>query len=412
MIAPPEPELTEAEIVERAVALRPTLLDRQAETEHLSHYPQETHKDFLTAGFYRILQPRRYGGYEFGLPTFYRVVTEISRGCPSTGWSLSLGAAHVLQVAGLYDADVQDEVFGSDGDFRAASTVAPVGVAEPDGDDHVVLDGIWNYCSGSPYATHLLAQTMRPPGEPGGAPGPMALFVAPRSVWSLEDDWYGVLGLRGSGSNSIRMERARIPARNVLDAVLTDLSVEGGTVGSRLHGNPMYAGRAASFYEGEMAAILVGLGYAVTDEYARIIARRPLLTDPARTRADLPDYQRHLGEALAAVHTAHAAVQHTAADWMETCRRNVTGAAPFNAAQDDRLALVFVTAGLMAFDAVQKLMRTAGSRHFRDGERMQRYFRDAATAWTHVAPTMAEPFARRVARARLGLPYDDVALLP
>ncbi|WP_409468826.1 hypothetical protein [Streptomyces sp. HC307] len=66
----------------------------------------------------------------------------------------------------------------------------------------------------------------------------------------------------------------------------------------------------------------------------------------------------------------------------------------------------------MAWEALQGLLfRTAGSRHARDGERMQRYFRDAATMWTHVCNSMPEPIARRVGRARLGLPSDDIPLV-
>ncbi|MFG2727771.1 acyl-CoA dehydrogenase family protein [Streptomyces canus] len=103
MTAAPETGLTEREIIERAAALRPALLARQAETERLTHYPEDTHDDFLRAGFYRILQPRRYGGNEFGLPVFYRVIVEIARGCPSTGWALSLTAAHVLQACTVFD---------------------------------------------------------------------------------------------------------------------------------------------------------------------------------------------------------------------------------------------------------------------------------------------------------------------
>ena len=47
-------------------------------------YSEEIHEEFRRAGFYRCLQPRRYGGYEFDVGTFYAVVREISCGCPST----------------------------------------------------------------------------------------------------------------------------------------------------------------------------------------------------------------------------------------------------------------------------------------------------------------------------------------
>ena len=99
----PEPELTPREIVARAAAMRPELLERQAETEERTFYAQDTHRAFTEAGFYRILQPRRFGGYEFDLETYFRVIIEIARGCPSTGWCLCLGGAHVLQVASMYD---------------------------------------------------------------------------------------------------------------------------------------------------------------------------------------------------------------------------------------------------------------------------------------------------------------------
>ncbi|MEU6259861.1 acyl-CoA dehydrogenase family protein [Streptomyces sp. NPDC047043] len=413
MLAAPEPTLTESEIIERAVALRPVLLERQPETEQLTHYPKDTHDDFLRAGFYRMLQPRRYGGYEFGLPAFYRVVTEIARGCPSTGWALSLTAAHVLQVATLFDEKAQDEIFGADGDFRAASTVVPVGVAQPDGDGHVVLDGTWPYSSGAPYSTHYVGQTLRAPATPGDPPGPPVLFVAPRAVWTVLDDWHGVLGLRGSGSNSIHMEQARIPAYLTREAFLLDLPVEGGSVGSKLHGNAMYAGRAPSFFHGELAAIMIGTAYAAADEYARAVAARPLALEPDRTRAGLPDYQRHLGEALGLIDMAEAALRRTAQDWMEACRRNVAGEAPFTAVEDNRLALMFLNAGRTAWDVLQgTLFRTAGSRHARDGERMQRYFRDAATYWSHVGAGMYEPLTRRVGCDRFGLPSDDIPLIP
>ena len=92
----PEPGLTPAEMVERARALRPWLREEQRATEDRGRYSEEIHEEFRRAGFYRCLQPRRFGGYEFDVGTFYRVVQEISCGCPSTGWMMSLAAGHAL----------------------------------------------------------------------------------------------------------------------------------------------------------------------------------------------------------------------------------------------------------------------------------------------------------------------------
>ena len=81
-IAPPESDLTPDEMLRRARAMRPVLRERQAECEALGRLPDSTNDEFVKAGFYRILQPRRFGGYEFDLPAFVSVMIEIARGCP------------------------------------------------------------------------------------------------------------------------------------------------------------------------------------------------------------------------------------------------------------------------------------------------------------------------------------------
>ena len=120
----PEPDLTPREIIARAAAMRETLRERQADTEERTFYSEETHKAFTDAGFYRILQPRRFGGYEFDLPTYYRVVMELTRGDISAGWCFCLGAAHVLQVSSMYAEQAQADFFGPDGHFICARSAS------------------------------------------------------------------------------------------------------------------------------------------------------------------------------------------------------------------------------------------------------------------------------------------------
>ena len=54
---PPEPSLTQEEMVARAVALRPKLVADQAETEKRTYYSHEMHEAFLAAGFYHLCGP-------------------------------------------------------------------------------------------------------------------------------------------------------------------------------------------------------------------------------------------------------------------------------------------------------------------------------------------------------------------
>ena len=102
--APPEPDLGPEELVARAISLRPKLIAEQAETEARTYHSEGLYRDFVEAGFYRMYVPRRYGGYEFDVPTFMRVTLELSRGCVSTGWCVALAAAaEVASTVGLGD---------------------------------------------------------------------------------------------------------------------------------------------------------------------------------------------------------------------------------------------------------------------------------------------------------------------
>ena len=131
---PPEPDLTPQEMIARAVALRPKLIAAQAETEERTYYSEELHRDFLDAGFYRLYVPRRYGGYEFDVPTFMRCADRArARLRVDRRGASALASAHALQIASWWEEQAQAEIFG-DGDFRAASVAAPIGPATRSGD--------------------------------------------------------------------------------------------------------------------------------------------------------------------------------------------------------------------------------------------------------------------------------------
>src|SRR5260370_38969915 len=83
----PEPDLTPAKMIARACAMRATLRERQDQCESGGELPAETNQEFVTAGFYRTVQPRFFGGYQFDGHTFFQGMVEISRSSPSRGWA-------------------------------------------------------------------------------------------------------------------------------------------------------------------------------------------------------------------------------------------------------------------------------------------------------------------------------------
>jgi len=116
----PEPDLTPAQVIERAAVLTPAIRAAQDEDDQRGCHSEAMDRDFRKAGLYRILQPKLFGGYEFDYPTFYRTMLNIARGNPGVAWCLALGATHGSLVASHWPERAQYELFGSTGEIGRA----------------------------------------------------------------------------------------------------------------------------------------------------------------------------------------------------------------------------------------------------------------------------------------------------
>ncbi len=397
---PPEPGLTPAEVIARAEAIAPSLIERQAETEKRTYYAEDTHEAFREAGLYRILVPRRYGGYEFGVETFVRVSLALTRACPSTGWMYTLGAAHALLVATVFDQDVQDEVF-RDADFLCPATVMPSGFAEPAEDGGWIINGTYGYCSGAPYASHFVGHALVSPGE-GEDPVPM-LFIAPRDTWTRLDDWGNQLGLKGSGSHSIKFENAHIPANHALPTHMSQFSVADGTPGYELHGNPMYRGGPLSLMLMESAVLAVGIARGALDVYEDLMRDRTTMFPPIMSRTQDPDFQYWYGEAVGLHATAETALLGAIRQWEQMCAE---GPAAFTPERELRLGSIGREVVRMAWRVVEGfVMPTAGSSSIRSGERLERIWRDLSTLNSHGGISV---FLNAIANRQLAMAHFGV----
>lgn len=390
----PEPDLTPAEMIGRARALRERLREEQAATEARTYHSAELHEEFVRAGFYRILQPRRFGGYEFSLPTFFQTMIELARGCPSTGWCVTLGSAHVFNVAGVFDIETQASVFGDTGHFVAPCRGVPMGTATatPNG---WLVNGRWDYCSGSPYSTHVLNGVMITGDDDGGgdaATGGMpriGMALVPRADYQIIEDWGDVIGMKGSGSHTTVVENAEVPHGCVVEADLTRIDLS-KLVGYEIHGNPMYAGPNTPFFLGEVASCAIGTARAALDEYQAMAREKRTMWPPFGTRANDSHFQGWFGRALMLTDSAEAIMVRVGELYHEHCAESVSGGEPFTRDKESRLGTMVSQAGAMAVEAVDVLIRSAGASALKDGARMQRYWRDMSTYRAHVSNSLRE----------------------
>ena len=377
----PEPGLTPEQIIQRAVDLRSVLRTDQAQSEERGAYSPEMHERFKQAGFYRILQPRMFGGYEFDLTVFSRVMVEIARGCPGTGWCLTLASGHALNVAALYSESAQAKIFGNDGHFAAPMRGIPQGVAKPV-DGGWLVSGVWDYCSGVPYSTHAIVG-VRIEGAAVGGPPQLGAAIVPRADWEMLDNWGDFIGMRASGSNSVRIENAFIPDEFLARQNVFDMKIE-TLPGYKVHGNPLYAGRMFGFFQTEISSIMVGLGYAALDEFEEIIAAKrnaPALPGPG---ASLDDFYRAHGLAMGRLEAASHALDGGARSYEAYCRRGVEDVRLYTDSDDMLIQAGLQQAARLAFEAVDLLYCAAGtSISAKNGTRLQRYYRDVSMARTN-----------------------------
>lgn len=397
----PEPDLTPQEIVARARALIPMVRDQQDEAERLGHHTETVEREFVRAGFYRILQPRMFGGYEFDLPTFWKAMLAIATGDPGTGWGLTLGAHHALVVGAYFSERGQRDIFGPTGDFRCPHRPVPMGTAEPVEGGYLVT-GTWDYCSGIPHATHFMGNAVVPGNDPADRSASLAVVV-PKEHVTVVDDWGGgaVLGMNSSGSNSVRVEGVFVPEHRTTAGNWTRLA--GPAPGVALHGSPLYWGRIYAVYHVGLVIPLIGAARAALEEYEGIITTRNTMIPPQVPRYTHEDFQRPYGQATALADSAEALVIRIGERYMELCRRWADTGEPFTREEDVRLYAVAQQAGQLAARAVQVVFSAAGSSAAKQGQRLQRYYRDVAMYHGHIAAQHMNT-ARELARVHFGEP--------
>ena len=370
-LVPPEPDLTPEAMIARAQAMIPTLRQRQPQAEAAGRLLEETNRDFLDAGFYRIVQPRRFGGYEFGLPTYVRVMMEIARGCPSSGWVLALVSGHPIMLAD-FDERAQEEAYGEDGDYRCPSVGSPVPV-KPEMDGFRV-SGAWDYTSGCDVSTHAMVSGLIPDGEGGMT---ARLMLVDRADYTLVDNWQ-MMGMQGTGSRQVVVKDVFVPAYRTAPMAMWLARGENAA-----HPNPMYNGRKGSFFLIELGAVVVGTAKGALDLYEEICRTKKMRFPPKVFLYESHEFQQYFGDAQAKLDAAEALLLKVTENYVEACSADPVTGGDFSEETDRRLFAAAQEACKMAWDALEIIFTTAGTSIGARDSMLARTYRDASVQKTH-----------------------------
>jgi 3-hydroxy-9,10-secoandrosta-1,3,5(10)-triene-9,17-dione monooxygenase len=194
-------------LIARARAMIPALRERARECARTGNVPSETIAELREAGFFRILQPKRHGGYEMSPNVFFEVQKALAEGCMSTGWVYGVLGCHPYELA-LFDDRAQAEVWGGNPDMLVSSTYQPVGKVER-AEGGFYLSGRWGFSSGSAHCGWILLGAIN--FDTDGGPPDMRTFLLPRSDYQVIQGTWDTFGLQGTGSFDIVVERVFVP---------------------------------------------------------------------------------------------------------------------------------------------------------------------------------------------------------
>lgn len=156
------------------------------------------------AGVFRVLQPKRWGGFELSPLLLYELEMAVGEGDMSAAWVVGVLGVIPWAVA-LFDDRAGEEVWGRDDSALICCALRRSGKAVPV-DGGYRLSGQWRYASGCAHAAWALLG-----GGTSGTPDGDYLMLVPRRDFTILDTWH-VAGLKATGSNDIVIEDAFIPA--------------------------------------------------------------------------------------------------------------------------------------------------------------------------------------------------------
>ena len=375
-----------------ARALLPALRERAPQAERERRLPQATVDDLHRLGFWRMLQPARYGGGEVHPNTFFDVQRLIATACPSTAWVLGVVGVHAWQLA-LFDGRAQEEVWGEDPSILISSSYAPTGkVTRVEGGYRIT--GRWSFSSGSAYCQWAFVGGFAPVTE---GPPDMRTFLVPRGDYRIDDVW-STIALQGTGSNDLVMEDVFVPEHR------THKMSDGFrclSPGNALNPAPLYRLPFGQVFTRSVSTSALGIAQGALDFYKEVTATKVGAADGNKAAQD-PGAQMACARAASTLDQLSLVLHRNFDAMMIAAERGE------RIPLETRAAFRWDSSEAVSrcVDLVDELFSLCGARALFTDSPMRRYFLDAHGARAHYA-NRPEASGRNFGGIQLGLPTKD-----
>lgn len=383
------------ELVARARAMIPVLAERAPRQQAARRILDETMADLKAAGFFRILQPKRYGGYEMNPRTFFEVQMALAEGDTSVGWVFGILGVHNFHLA-LFDDRAADDVWRDNPDALIASPYSP-GKAMP-ADGGYLLTGHWKFSSGTEHCDWIFLGGVvdRGAADDHFLDADYRTFLLPRKDYEIVDTWK-VVGLKGTGSQDVLVKGAFVPEHRT--HLMKD-ATEGTNPGSAMKSSALYRYPYWQIFLRAVSTAAIGGLQGMVNAFIEYGSKRVSVTG-AKTVFD-PEATLALAEARAGIDEMRA-----------TLRRNFTRMAMYAEAGtrpslDDRLLFKFQCTSVAKRCATLALplFEAAGGSGIFDAQPFGRYYTDIVAMGNHVGNSFRTA-GRNWGGVMMGLPSQD-----
>lgn len=380
------------DVLDAVTALLPAIDEQAPRTDDAGRVPPRILQDLRDTGALRMLQPVRWGGLEASPVSFLEVVREVSAVCTSTGWLVSVMGVHPWHVA-LFDEQAQQEVWGDGPDVLLSSAYAPIGTLTPT-EGGYRLSGRWSFSSGCEYADWaLLGATIE-----GADKVEFMTALVPMADATIRHVW-DVMGLRGTASDDVVVDDAFVPDHRVLSNYRM---VQLRTPGQEGNEGPLYRLPFGAVFTASITAPVQGAAMGCYREYLEVMRDRVRGSLGGGMFVDDPFAQVAVGRAASEMDAGVLQMERNLSQLLDHARDGEDP--PMELRLRTRRDQVRATE--RAVEAVDVLFRLSGGTSLGRGNRIERSWRDAHAAATHVA-NEADRTLAMYGRGAFGLPIED-----
>ncbi|MBC7304336.1 MAG: hydroxylase [Nocardia sp.] len=359
--------------LDNIAAIADQLRAQAPEAERLGQLPDATAQLLKKAGPIRLLQPKKYSGFEAHPREFAETVMATAALDPASGWIAGIVGVHPWQLA-FADPKVQDEVWADDHDTWMASPYAPTGIARPV-DGGYIFNGRWQFSSGTDHCDWIFLGAML-----GDAEGKMAMpptmmhMILPRQDYQIVEDSWNVVGLKGTGSKDIIVKDAFVPDYRAMngDHVIDGTAQKEYGVTETLYKMPW----STMFPLGISSAVV---GIAEGALAAHLDYQRDRVGAQGTAVKDDPYVLFAIGEAAADINAARQELLANADKIFDA----VDAGKEIDFAERASVRRTQVRAAWRAVTAVDQIFARSGGNAMRIDKPLQRYWRDAHVGLAH-----------------------------